>query len=173
MKKTILKNKRRPFPFFDFFIPVLIRKNKSFTIVRHFKFTDSTMYHFNDDDQWDVNKLFGFSIGLHHHNSFRFGWRPNSDLTKMEIVGYEYHNKVRTPTIPICEVQLNKWYRYEMKYNAKIGKVFYSVTDFNMIVGTSSNIELKHKINWGYKLFLYFGGNKKSPHDMVIYQEYK
>jgi len=171
MQKKILKNKRRAFPFFDLFIPVLIRKNKSKTIVRYFKFTDSTMYWFDDEDQHDVNKLFGFSIGLHHQNSFRFGWRPNEDLNKMEIVGYEYLNKLRIPTIPICDVELNRWYRYEMKYIAETKYFQYTVTDGNETFSTAHPVKLKHKINIGYRLFLYFGGNKKAPHDMIIYRK--
>lgn len=135
-------------------------------------FTDSAIYHFDDSNQWDVNKLFGFSIGFHHVNSFRFGWRPSKDLTKMEIVGYEYHNKVRIPTIPICEVELNKWYKYVMNYIPETNEVEYVVIDEMLNnEGTISSIELKHKLNWGYKLSLYFGGNKKAPHDIIIYKK--
>ena len=61
MKLNILKNKRRPFPFFDFPVPVLIRKNEDYSITKHFKFTESAIYFFDDEDQHDVNKLFGFS----------------------------------------------------------------------------------------------------------------
>jgi hypothetical protein len=178
MKKKILKNRRRPVlniimpPIFMlFFYPHFIRKYKPFSIIKYFKFTESTMYLFDDEDQHDVNKLFGFSIGMHHTNSFRFGWRPNKDLTRMEIVGYEYHDKVRIPTIPICEVELNKWYKYEMNYLVTNNLIEYNVSDGYHISGHCSEIKLKKKLNWGYKLSLYFGGNKKAPHDMVIYQK--
>jgi hypothetical protein len=170
MKKVILKNKRRAFPFFDFFIPVFIKKSKSFSIIKDFKFTDSAIYHFDDADQWDVNKLFGFSIGLHHHNSFRFGWRPNKDLTKIEIVGYEYHDKIRIPTIQICEIELNKWYKYQIDYIGKDDEIQYDVIG-DKVISKRSKIDLKHKLNWGYKLGLYFGGNKKAPHNIIIYQK--
>jgi hypothetical protein len=172
MKKLIPKNKRRPFPYFDFFIPVLIKKDKDYSITRYFRFTESAIYHFNDEDQYDVNKLFGFSFGWHHKNSVRFGWRPNGDLTKIEIVGYEYINKLRVPTIPICDVKLNEWYKYQLKYRGgTFGQIEYSVTDGEKQFDTVHPITLKKKINLGYRLYLYFGGNKKAPHDIVIYQD--
>ncbi len=171
MKLVIHKNKRRPFPYFGIFLPVLIRKDKSFIITKSFKFTESTIYLFNDEDQYDVNKLFGFSVGMHHNNSFRFGWRPNTDLSKIEIVGYEYHNKLRIPTIPICEIDLNKWYEFTLKYNHKTNYIEYRVTDGEYTNSTQHPIKLKDNINFGYKLDLYFGGNKTAPHKMIFYKE--
>jgi hypothetical protein len=170
-KLVIIKNSRRPFPYFEFFL-FFIKQNKSFSITKHFKFTDSAIYQFNDADQYDINKLFGFSVGMHHNNSFRFGWRPNKDLNKIEIVGYEYHDKVRIPSIPICEVELNKWYEYKMIYLCGFKTIHYHVSDGSKtIIAGGNKIELKHKINWGYRLGLYFGGNKKAPHNITVYQD--
>lgn len=174
MKKIIPKNKRRPFPYFDFFIPVLINRNKDYSIIKYFKFTETAIYLFNDEDQHDVNKLFGFSFGWHHKNSVRFGWRPNETLDKIEIVGYEYINKLRVPTIPICDIELNKWYGFELKYKSGVfGQIEYTVTDGIEHHSTVHPITLKNTWNLGYKLFLYFGGNKKAPHDILIYQANK
>jgi len=171
MKLKIPKNKRRAFPYFDMFVPVLIRKNKSFSITKQFKFTDSTLYRFDDEDQHDVNKLFGFSFGMHHNDSVRFGWRPSTQPYRMEIVGYEYLNKLRIPTIPICDIQLNKWYKYELKYIAETEQIEYTVSNENETHSTIHPITLKHNWNFGYKLYLYFGGNKKAPHDIIIYKK--
>ena len=170
MKLIIRKNMRRPFPYFGIFSPILIRRDKSLSITLNYKFTDSTIYHFDDADQFDVNKLFGFSVGMHHNNSFRFGWRPNADLNKMEIVGYEYHDKLRIPTIPICEINLNKWYEFTLKYNYITSYIEYSVTDGEKTLTLQHPIKLKKSINLGYKLGLYFGGNKKAPHKMTFYK---
>ena len=30
----------------------------------------------NEDDE-DINKLYGFSYGVHHKNSLRFSWKPD------------------------------------------------------------------------------------------------
>jgi hypothetical protein len=172
VKLRILKNMRKPFPFFIFPVPVFIWKKKSFEIIKNFNFDNSAIYHFDDADQADVNKLFGFSIGYHHNNSFRFGWRPTVDLLKIEIVGYEYHDKIRISTIHIVNVEVNKWYKYVMAYNADLNLVEYSVIDENNL-GTeiSSSIELQKNLSWGYKLGLYFGGNKKAPHNITIYKK--
>lgn len=171
MKKIILKNKRRPFPFFDFPRPILIKRGKDFSITRYFKFTESAIYLFDDEDQHDVNKLFGFSFGYHHHNSVRFGWRPNETLDKIEIVGYEYIDKLRVPTIPICDVELNKWYKYELKYKGGMfGQIEYSVTDGIEQHTTVHPITIRKDFTLGYRLYLYFGGNKKAPHNILIYQ---
>jgi hypothetical protein len=171
MKKTIPKNKRRPFPYFDFLIPVLIKKDKSFWISKYFMFTNSSLYFFNDEDQHDVNKLFGFSFGWHHKDSVRFGWRPSEEPFKMEIVGYEYINGLRVPTIPICDVHIGVWYRYELKYNGNLNQIEYYVSDGEKQFGMVHPITLKKKLNLGYRLYLYFGGNKKAPHDIIIYQK--
>jgi len=171
VKLIIPKNFRRPFPYFGIFLPIIINRGKSFTITKKFKFTESTIYQFNDNDQHDVNKLFGFSIGFHHVNSFRFGWRPNADLTKIEIVAYEYHDKIRIPTIPIREVELNRWYEYRLEYVAGRNEVHYIIMENSEYgAGVTSPIILKNKLNWGYKLDLYFGGNKKAPHKIIFYK---
>ena len=170
MRLTIPKNFRRPFPYFGIFAPVLIKKDRSYSITKSFMFTESTIYQFDDADQYDVNKLFGFSFGIHHNNSVRFGWRPNGDLSKIEIVGYEYHDKLRIPTIPICEVQLNEWYVYQLKYNAKTSYIEYTVISDGENFGMQHPIKLKKMFNFGYKLDLYFGGNKTAPHKMIFYK---
>ena len=171
MKKTIKKNTRRPFPWFNLPLLVFLKKGHTYSITKDIMFTDSAIYYFDDDDQFDVNKLFGFSCGYHHNNSFRFGWRPNIDLTKMEIVGYEYFNSVRTPTIPIHEVELNKYYNYTIEYNGITNEVIYTISDGVLSWVAKRSIILNHKFNIGYKLYLYFGGNKKAPHDIIIYQK--
>ncbi len=38
------------------------------------EFDETAIYTDNTEDKYDVNKLFGFSNGLHHKNSYRFGW---------------------------------------------------------------------------------------------------
>jgi len=175
MRRKILKNRRRP-TFWLEFIPIIFKKNKSFSIVKDFEFTPSTMYFFDDADQFDINKLFGFSIGMHHHNSFRFGWRPSKDLMKMEIDGYEYHNKVRVPAIFLYEIEIGKTYRFKMDFLSDKQQVVYTIIDKDILnacydktlVTHTSNVDVKKC--WGYSLSLYFGGNKKAPHDMIFFQ---
>lgn len=169
MKKVISKNKRRPHWSFEF-IPILINREKDFEIAKCIVFSDSAIYKFDDEDQHDVNKLFGFSLGWHHKNSVRFGWRPNCDLSRIEIVGYEYINGLRLSTIPICEVDLNKVYKYRLTYNHQLERIEYWISDGDNQNATCHPVSIKRKYTLGYKLGLYFGGNKKAPHDIIIYE---
>lgn len=166
MKLTILKGFRRPFPFIGIYLPFVLLKNKSFTIKKRFRLTESCLYWFNDEDQHDINKLFGFSIGYHHNNSYRFGYRPNNKLNGFEIVGYEYVDSIRKPSKHICDVEIDRWYNYYLKYNSRTNEIeFIVINDNNKIINKIYHlINLKNNINFGYTLGYYFGGNKKPPH---------
>jgi len=130
-----------------------------------FKFTESCLFDLHDEDQHDVNKLFGFSIGHHHKgSSFRFGWRPILKERKIEIVAYEYHDGVRQKTMPICRVDIDKWLEYTIIYDANKDKSIYYVGD----VEFRNHFVLKKKYGCGYTLGVYFGGNEKAPQDITI-----
>jgi len=171
MKRVIKKNHRRPCFHSPIGLPhLVIRGNKSI-MSRTYMFTGSCLYDLKDEDQGDVNKLFGYSLGLHHNNSLRFGWRANLKNATIEIVAYEYHNKVRSVT-PICEVKLNEWYTYDIHYNG-YGQVIYTVYENNgfQVKSITNPLQLQHKFNIGYTLGLYFGGNEKAPQDITLYKK--
>ena len=138
---------------------------------RTYVFTGSCLYDLHNDDESDVNKLFGYSIGLHHINSYRFGWRPNLKNATMEILAYEYRNKVRYITT-ICEVKLNEPYRFEICYN-RYSQIQYTVYEDNgfQVMGIVNPLQLQQKYNFGYTLGLYFGGNEKAPQDITLYKK--
>jgi len=129
------------------------------------------MFDLKDADQGDVNKLFGFSIGKHHHTSFRFGWRPLLSTNSIEIVAYEYHDGIRQETLPIGTVSLNKWYSYKLIYSAKRQASTYKITkspsEYSI---TTHDVKLKKASGWGYTLRPYFGGNEKAPQKIIIYR---
>lgn len=149
--------------------PFRVRKDDSNYRSAQFMFTDSCLFDLKDEDQWDVNKLFGFSIGMHHKTSFRFGWRPILKNGTIEIVGYEYHDNVRQKTMPICEVKPNEWHNFTVSYNNKSNKSFYFVNDKCI----TNNVKLVKKSGWGYTLGVYFGGNEKAPQDITIFKRRK
>jgi len=126
------------------------------------------MFDLHDEDQWDVNKLFGFSIGHHQkQSSFRFGWRPILSENLIEIVAYEYHDGFRMKTMPICRVELNKWHDFTVVYNAKKDRSIYFVNEIEFY----NNVKLAKKYGLGYTLGIYFGGNEKAPQDITIYKK--
>ena len=126
------------------------------------KFDSSTLYLDDSVDRFDVNKLFGFSIGLHHNNSYRFGW--NCLNNKIHIYAYSYINKVRVIN-EICVIDTDKEYRFIIRINK--GKVLFSVIGEDYSIKQVSQAYLTNNF-FGYTLWPYFGGNKKAPHKMLI-----
>ena len=167
-KIKIRKGFHYPFPFIWLAFPFWVKKNSPTFRKANFMFTDSCMFDLHDEDQWDVNKLFGFSIGYHHKTSFRFGWRPKLKENKIQVVAYEYHDGVRQRTKPIIGLlELNKWYDFTIIYDPKQKISYYFVKK-----GVTTN-EVNIKKNWGlgYTLGAYFGGNEKAPQDIIIYRK--
>jgi len=169
MKIKIKKGRHYPW-LIPIGLPICVRKKTSTFRSANFMFTDSCMFDLHDEDQWDVNKLFGFSIGHHQKGtSFRFGWRPLLNNMTIEIVAYEYHDGFRLRTMPICEVELNKWHEFIISYNPQKQKTFYFVNKKSF----SNNVSLAKKSGLGYTLGVYFGGNEKAPQDITIYKNRK
>jgi len=167
VKIVIKKNKHYPW-----LIPIVLViwvKRKISTIrTANFLFTDSCLYDLRDEDQWDTNKLFGFSIGHHQHqSSFRFGWRPILKENKIEIVAYEYHNGLRNKIMPICRVTINEWHVFRIIYIPDLGRCYYRINDIEFV----NKFCLMKKHGWGYILGVYFGGNKKAPQDIIIHKK--
>lgn len=157
----IFKNRHygSPFPF-----PKLAfgsSYKKQLTVV----FDESIRYSL-DEDQMNVNKLFGVSCGYHMNNSDRIGFRyiPTSDT--VEIVAYSHVNGERVKTKHI--------------YDAKIGEKltmclyidFYNNSrNITMLCNTGvfiTQYETKNLSKLHYTLGLYFGGNRKAPHTIKI-----
>ena len=179
MKIVIKKGRHYPWGI-PLALPVWVKKNEGKFRTAKFMFTDSCMFDLKDEDQWDVNKLFGFSIGHHHNTSFRFGWRPKLETQTIEIVAYEYHDGFRFRTMPICEVELNTCYTFRIGYLPHINRSYYNVSDCKtdklikdrFIVDFKNDVKLQKKWGLGYTLGVYFGGNEKAPHDITIYKKH-
>lgn len=146
---------------------------------RKFMFTPSCLYDLKDEDQHDVNKLFGMSFNLfptcktftpHHINSARFGWRALLDNRTIQIVAYEYLNRFRRPTQVIAEVNINEWYEYLMYWVN--GKMYYSIrTDDTSVATFSTDYPLRKDTVLGYELDVYFGGNEVAPQTITIFEK--
>lgn len=168
MKIVIRKNNHYPFPCIPIGWPLFI--NSITTREASFKFTNSCMYNLHDNDQHDINKLFGFSIGKHHLNSFRFGWRPILEENKIEIVSYEYQNGVRKKAYTLCRINVNDTIKLTVTYNKKGECITYNATVNGVNYTHFSYSVIKSSSFIGYTLGLYFGGNKRAPHDIIIYK---
>jgi hypothetical protein len=166
MFKKIKIKSGRHYPLIWIPTPIIVNKHCPTTKTTSFMFTSSCLYDFNDNDQLDINKLFGFSIGLHHNNSFRLGWRPSSNNNSIEILTYEYINGIRQKPKIITTVDLNIWVHVLISYNPNENSILYFV-DGNCY--KHEVIPIK-KNGFGYMLGFYFGGNKKAPQDIIVFK---
>jgi hypothetical protein len=115
-----------------------------------------------EENQYDINKLFGFSDCNSHHqeHSARFGWRWVSD--SVEIFAYSYVDGER-----ISELMGRTVPYQEDNYLLSLTQDAY-VYQFNDHV---FEIPRKHACDQGvyYLLFPYFGGDETAPHDIHVY----
>ncbi len=127
-------------------------------------FDSSAIYQTLDpENQGDINKLYGVSdCGSYHHtNSARFGWRWYEG--QLQIWAYTYMNGQRKPSF-VDTVALNKFYTYEIQFS----------DDKYTFLLNDKKVELPRSCSGtatGYKLFPYFGGDEKAPHEISIWIE--
>ena len=129
------------------------------------KFDENCLYDLGTSDNYDINKLYGFSTSYHHHKqSARFGWRC-IDGENIQILTYTYDKGKRMePTLLgtilpgqeiIGSIKRNKSsYTFEFLTSGKEKKV---------IIPISQNCWYPRYILWPY-----FGGNMPAPHDMSL-----
>ena len=136
-----------------------------------FKFNSSASYTLPGAEQFDCNKLYGFSEDGPHENSARYGWRWLNG--KLELLAYVYNNGklFRDPGSfdppVICSIEIDREYICRIY----VGPDAYAFEVFP--VGT----EQVHRFNLprtageddsSWLLYPYFGGNLPAPHDITI-----
>ncbi len=112
-------------------------------------------------NQYDINKLWGFSEGLNNqYNSARMGWGYSNGAVR--LYGYVYskgtrYSKEITTVLPGQEVSCSK----------KISGSTYIISANGISVtlprGTTAAIAN------GYQQYPYFGGDEVAPHDISIF----
>jgi len=113
------------------------------------------------DNQYDINKLFGFSEGADpHKNSARIGWAYNDD--SLRLYGYVYSNSLlisqqistcRIGAVINCSIKIVKR-NYIFRVNEK---------SISLERGATSDTAQ------GYQLYPYFGGDELAPHNINIF----
>jgi hypothetical protein len=129
-------------------------------------FDKSCLYNLKSIDNYDINKLFGFSTTHYHHRqSARVGWRC-LDGENIQIVTYSYKDGL--------------FHREQVLGTVKPGEEFLcsieDVEDYYIYRFTKGNEDVVVKDekmpDWflfHYLLWPYFGGNNPAPHDMKLY----
>jgi hypothetical protein len=135
---------------------------------RRFLFAPSCRYIFGDEDQHDNNKLFGFSVGHHHKNSYRFAWKYDPAKDKIGIWAYMYLDGERHSSL-VTYVQLRKFYHFKVSYFPKKRTLHFEIDGCGYSYKLLNN-QLT-KTGFGYTLGPYFGGNRTAPKEMIIYQD--
>ncbi len=146
----------------DHGIHELSHRKISFQVI----FDDTCKNVIDDQDQADINKLFGFSEcnQTHHDNSARFGWRWSQSALK--IYGYVYNNGARHDTF-LAKIKLNTSHTYTLEMDDD--------NYYFTIEGYVDRIPMKRTNTCTkgiyYLLYPYFGGNTPAPHDINIYMK--
>jgi len=126
------------------------------------KFDSSAIYQsFLSINQYDINKLYGFSDNNAHHHQFsaRFGWRWSDDA--LRLFAYVYNNGI-VISKELGSVTLGK----EVNCSIKVGEATYTfiMDEITEYLPRSSTTPIAK----GYLLYPYFGGDELAPHDINI-----
>lgn len=127
------------------------------------KFDSSAIYKTaNPENQYDINKLFGFSDNgdQHHQFSARIGWRWSDGA--LRLFAYTYNNGNRDSK-EICEVPIG----VDVFCSIKVVGEGYQFTANKSVVTMSR--QSKTSLGKGYQLYPYFGGDETAPHEIRIW----
>lgn len=126
------------------------------------RFDSSAVYKSStEDNQFDINKLYGFSEGWDPHiNSARIGWSYNND--SLRLYGYVYNNSLlATQEITTCKIG------EVINCSIKIDKNNYTISVNDKTTTLQRGVAFDFAE--GYQLYPYFGGDDKAPHNINIY----
>ena len=124
-------------------------------------FDSSAIYTTSDPiNQYDVNKLYGISdCGCNHqYNSIRLGWRWLND--SLEILWFKHMHGTFTFE-KIKTINLNQSYSYNITMDGDT----YTICVDGVCDTTKRGCDENYR---HYYLYPYFGGDEKSPHDIII-----
>lgn len=130
-------------------------------------FVTSPNYKFGNEDDDDINKLYGLCFGMGPHMfSYRIGWNSTSDKT----VGYYQYYYVRGKRfmVPIGSYPSNlriRWKIMPLRHLNQIQVVYVIGTKVNTF---TTPFDFTGASKWTFKLFPYFGGNNVSMRDFNV-----
>jgi hypothetical protein len=115
------------------------------------------------ENQWDINKLYGFSDNNteHHQYSARFGWNWRDGALRLHAYVY---NKGMVESRELTTVAIGAETMCSIKVTG--GAYLFSV-DGKMV--TAMPRQSTGERGKGYQLYPYFGGDEPAPHDIRIF----
>ena len=127
------------------------------------KFDSSAIYaNSNINNQFDINKLYGFSDNNSDHHAFsaRVGWRWSNNA--LRLFGYVYNDSIRSSMeLGTIDIGTENFCSIKVAGN----KYVFMLNDKSLIMPRTA----KTPTGTGYKLFPYFGGDELAPHQITIY----
>ena len=113
------------------------------------------------ENQFDINKLYGFSdcSSQHHSNSARFGWNWHEGA--IHIYAYAYANGVRQVK-DLGTAGLNETKSFRIDLSDKNYVFTYNGIETVLPRHCSGGVGI------AYKLLPYFGGDEVAPHEIKI-----
>lgn len=116
----------------------------------------------------DINKAVGVGslFHFHHNESVRFGWRPSLTKNYISLFVYGYVNGNRY-YIFLEDFPVNKTIKATI--DIKNYCVTVSSKDKDRVIDINkTKFKKLIKTPFLYKLYPYFGGDEKAPHDIII-----
>ena len=178
MKKNVIKrNRHRPTPFRIAAFNPIFRFNKNYfdrEFTQYVRFNSSCQYLIGIN-QADWNKLMGVCLSIFgpHDTSYRFAWRWCEDKRRIEICAYYYCNGKGWIAEHLGYMYPPLIYKVSLKLKARDGKItaVFSMIDVNARQPHQVTVHnvLNSSPRLGFGCGLYFGGNRKAPHDIEIY----
>lgn len=165
MSYTIHKGRHRPRWWFFLLWPWIGYEKKSITRLVRFDFNCKYDLHGEEDDL-DVNKLFGLGYFWNKKESARFGWNYNNVTGKIDVFAY-YHTAGTMDFARLCHVSVGLKYMMILEIHDS-SYSFFVINTHNGLVEGQKVIEKPHKKRWSYNLGFFFGGTQKAPHDITV-----
>ena len=127
-------------------------------------FDSTCIYQSNtEENQFDINKLYGFSDNnaMHHSFSARFGWSWTHNA--LRLYGYVYNEGVVTSK-ELSVIPIGK----EVSCTIKVNNNVYQFYINGELAGELDRKATTPKAH-GYLLYPYFGGDEVAPHNVNIW----
>jgi hypothetical protein len=125
------------------------------------RFDSSAIYQTIDPvNQYDINKLYGFSEGIdHQYNSARIGWAWVDNA--LRLYAYAYNKGVRESQ-EICPASIGTDITCSISLSGSTYVFNVNGKTVTLSRGPSTSTAS------GYQLYPYFGGDEVAPHDILI-----
>lgn len=151
------------------FMPRCLSWSKKQIYSYEFKFTQSCIYNFDDEDKYDWNKLMGISYNFFNNrgNVCMVGWRYLNE--KFELAPYLYVDGKRQTYDPIAFVDVDTWFRVLIKKDHSNEIIIEIIPHLY----NSEPVVFAHQfpintLDKTREIHSWFGGTKSAPHKMCI-----